>query len=217
MDEKNIIAKRVAKEINDGDLVNLGIGIPTLVSNYIEKSVDMQLQSENGLVGKFSSAGEGEENKDITNAGGGLLKIEEGCSFFDTATSFVIIRGGHVDVTVLGALQVDEKGNLSSHIIPGKMVSGMGGAMDLIAGSKKVIIATTHTAKGDKPKILKKCTLPLTAVGKVNFIATELAFIEVTDKGLLLREIAENTTVEEVVSKTEAELIVSQDLKTFSV
>ena len=215
MDEKNIIAKRVAKEIKDGDLVNLGIGIPTLVSNYIDSSTEILLQSENGLVGKFCSAEAGEEDKDITNAGGGFLKVEAGCSFIDSVTSFTIIRGGHVDVTILGALQVDESGNLASHIIPGKMVSGMGGAMDLIAGAKKVIVATTHNAKGDAPKILRNCTLPLTATKRVNFIVTELAFIEVTNEGLVLREISENTTVEEVIAKTEAHLTVASDLKTF--
>lgn len=216
MDIKEIIARRVAQEMNDGDVVNLGIGLPSLVSNYIQEGIDITLQSENGIL-KMGAAAEGKEDKDIVNAGANFVTVQEGGCFFDSATSFGIIRGGHVDVTVLGALEVDERGTLASHIIPGKMVPGMGGAMDLVVGAKKVIVATTHTAKGDKPKILKKCSLPPTAVGKVNLIITELAVIEVTPAGLLLKEIHNGTSVDEVKKFTDADLTVSDNLKIFGV
>lgn len=209
---KEIIAKRAAKELKDGDIVNLGIGLPTLLGNYLEEGVEITLQAENGILGMGSLCEPGQEDKDIVNAGMQYVNIEKGACFFDSATSFGIIRGGHVDVTVLGALEIDETGTLASHIIPGKMVPGMGGAMDLVVGAKKVIVVTTHTAKG-APKILKRVRLPITAVGKVNMIITELAVIEVTPQGLLLKEISADTTVEEVKSLTEAELIISADLK----
>ncbi len=209
------IAKRIAQEMSDGDLVNLGIGMPTMVANYISDDVKMILQSENGFVGLGSTPEEGNEDKDIINAGGQPVTFNKDAAFFDSATSFSIIRGGHLDATVLGALQVDQKGNLANWMIPGKLVPGMGGAMDLTVGAKEVIIATTHTTKKGGAKILKECTLPLTAAEEVNMIVTELAVIEVTDDGLLLKEIAEETTLEEVKEKTEAELIVSDDLKTF--
>lgn len=209
---KDIIAQRAAKELKDGDVVNLGIGLPTLVSNYIPNDINVILQSENGILGMGELSSPGTEDKDTINAGFQNVKILPGASFFDSATSFGIIRGGHVDVTILGALQVDETGTLASHIVPGKMIPGMGGAMDLVVGAKKVIIVTTHTAKGE-PKLLKKVTLPVTAVKKVDLVITELAVIEVTDKGFLLKEIAENTTVDEVKSFTAADLIVSGDLK----
>jgi len=209
---KDIIAQRAAKELKDGDVVNLGIGLPTLVSNYIPNDINVILQSENGILGMGELSSPGTEDKDTINAGFQNVKILPGASFFDSATSFGIIRGGHVDVTILGALQVDETGTLASHIVPGKMIPGMGGAMDLVVGAKKVIIVTTHTAKGE-PKLLKKVTLPVTAVKKVDLVITELAVIEVTDKGFLLKEIAENTTVDEVKSFTAADLIVSSDLK----
>lgn len=212
MNIKEKIAKRIARELKDGDVVNLGIGLPTLVANYIPEDVDITLQSENGFVGLGELANENNKDKDIVNAGGQYVTVKKGAAFFDSATSFGIIRGGHVDVTVLGALEVDEKGNLANHIIPGKLVPGMGGAMDLVNGAKKVIIAMTHTAKG-APKILKKCNLPLTAVGQVNLIVTEMGVMEVTSDGLVLREIAPDVTVDEVIELTEANLIIPDNLK----
>ena len=213
---KQIIAKRIGKELKDGQLVNLGIGLPTLVTNYIPEGVHVTLQSENGMVGMGATPAKGEENKDVVNAGGQFTTILPGGAYFDTAMSFALIRGGHVDMTVLGALEVDQEGNLANWIVPGKMVPGMGGAMDLVVGAKKVIIAMQHTAKGT-PKILKKCTLPLTAKGQVNLIVTELGVMEFTDKGLELIEINKDTTVEEVKSLTEAELIISKNLKIMDV
>ncbi|MBW9151499.1 3-oxoacid CoA-transferase subunit B [Clostridium estertheticum] len=207
---KQIIAKRIGKELKNGQLVNLGIGLPTLVTNYIPEGVHVTLQSENGMIGMGATPVEG--NKDAINAGGQFTSILPGGAFFDSAMSFTLIRGGHVDITVLGALEVDQEGNLANWIVPGKMVPGMGGAMDLVVGAKKVIIAMQHTAKGI-PKILKKCTLPLTAKAQVNLIVTELAVMEVTDNGLVLIEIHKDTTVEEVKSLTEAELIISENLK----
>lgn len=209
------ITKRIAQEFKDGDLVNLGIGMPTQVADFIPDEINVILQSENGFVGLGPTPEKGKEDKDITNAGGQPVTYKKNAAFFDSATSFAIIRGGHLDATVLGALQVDEKGNLANWMIPGKLVPGMGGAMDLTVGAREVIIATTHTTKKGKPKILKECSLPLTAAGEVDLIVTELAVIEVTDRGLVLKEISEATTVEEVKEKTEAELIISEELKTF--
>ncbi len=215
IDIKEKIAQRVAKELENGMVVNLGIGAPTLVANYIPEGMNIYLQSENGIIGMSDAPTEDNIDKDIVNAGGKNVTVTDYASFFDSSMSFTIIRGGHVDLTVLGALQVDEKGTLASHIIPGKMVSGMGGAMDLVTGSKKVILAMSHVAKGNSPKILPEITLPTTAVEKVNLIITELAVIEVTKDGLVLKEIAEETTVEEVVGLTAAKLIVSEDLGRF--
>jgi acetate CoA/acetoacetate CoA-transferase beta subunit len=215
-DAKNIIARRIARELHDGDVVNLGIGLPTLVANYLPEGVDITLQSENGVLGVDAAPEQGKEDPDMINAGGKHITIRKGASFFDSATSFLIIRGGHVDAAVLGALEVDEKGNLASHMVPGKMVSGMGGAMDLATGAKNIIIGMIHSNSG-KPKILKKLTLPITAVGVVKLIVTEMAVIEVTPKGLLLKEVAEGTTVEQVKATTEAELMISPNLGTFSV
>ncbi|WP_026477158.1 3-oxoacid CoA-transferase subunit B [Alkaliphilus transvaalensis] len=209
---KEIIAKRVAMELKHGQLVNLGIGLPTLVANYIPKDVYVTLQSENGMVGMGPTPEAGKEDRHITNAGGQYVTINNNGAFFDTAMSFSLIRGGHVDITVLGALEVDEKGNLSNWIIPGKLVPGMGGAMDLVTGAKKVIVAMQHTAKGDL-KIKKACQLPLTAKGQVDMIVTELAVMEVTEKGLLLKEIHKETTVDEVIKLTEADLIIDENLK----
>ena len=209
---KDIIAYRAAQEINDGDVVNLGIGLPTLVSNYLPKDVHIVLQSENGILGMGGLSAPGTENKDIVNAGNQFVNVLPGACYFDSATSFGIIRGGHVDVTILGALQVDETGTLASHIVPGKMVPGMGGAMDLVVGAKKVIIATTHTAKGE-PKLVKRISLPATAVNKVHMIITELAVIEVEERGFVLKEIAEGVTVEEIQNQTGAPLIISENLK----
>ncbi|MTI48457.1 3-oxoacid CoA-transferase subunit B [Sporosalibacterium faouarense] len=209
---KEIIAKRVALELRDGDVVNLGIGLPTMVANYISDDIDVIFQSENGFVGLGPAPKEGEEDKDLTNAGAQPVTIKAGGAFFDSSTSFAIIRGGHVDATVLGALQVDEKGNLANWMIPGKMVPGMGGAMDLVVGAKKVIIAMQHTAKG-KPKILNECTLPLTAAGQVDMIITEMAVMKVTKDGLLVTELGPEVSVEDVKAATEAELIISENLK----
>lgn len=215
-ERKAFIAKRVAKELHDGDVVNLGIGLPTMVANYVPEGMDVTFQSENGFVGLGPAPEEGKEDKDIVNAGGMPVTIKEGGVFFDSATSFGIIRGGHVDITVLGALQVDEKGNLANWMIPGKMVPGMGGAMDLVVGAKKVIVAMEHTVKGNA-KILKECNLPLTAAGEVDLIITEMGVMEVTDKGLVLTEINPEFTVEDVKNATEAELIVADDLKEMEV
>jgi 3-oxoacid CoA-transferase B subunit len=210
--EKERIAKRVAQELNDGDVVNLGIGLPTMVSNYIPEGVDITLQSENGLVNLGPKPEEGKEDWDLTNAGGQPVTIKEGGAYFDSATSFGIIRGGHVDATVLGSLQVDEEGNIANWIIPGKKVPGMGGAMDLLVGAKKVIIAMTHTAKG-KMKILKKCSLPFTAIKEVDMIITEMGVMEVTDEGIVLKELAPGVTIEDIQEVTEPQLIVSEHLK----
>lgn len=213
---KEVIAKRVAMELKDGDVVNLGIGLPTLVPNYLGKGVNVILQTENGLLGMGPAPEEGEEDPELTNAGGGFITALPGASSFDSATSFGIIRGGHVDVSILGALQVDEKGDLANWMIPGKKTPGMGGAMDLLVGAKKVILAMEHTAKGN-PKIMKKCTLPLTAAGQVDWIVTEMGVIEVTDEGLVLREIHPEFTLEQVQAATEAELIIAPDLKPMAI
>ena len=212
MDLKNIIAKRVAKELGNGDVVNLGIGIPTLVANHLPKDIEVVFQSENGLLGSGPAPETGKEDRDITNAGGHPITVAPGASYFDSADSFAIIRGGHVDVTVLGALQVDKEGNLASWMVPGRMVSGMGGAMDLVVGAKKVIIAMEHTAKGAH-KILEKCTFPLTAVKVVDMIVTEMGVIEVTKEGLLLTEIVRGKTVDEVQAATGAKLLISPELE----
>lgn len=211
---KEYIAKRVAKELKDGDVVNLGIGVPTLVSNYIPEGVEVTLHSENGFVGLGPAPEKGKEDKDLINAGIQPATILSGAAFFNSAFSFGLVRGGHIDVTVLGAFQVDEKGNLANWMVPGKLVTGMGGAMDLVVGAKKVIIAMTHTQKG-KHKIVKECTLPLTAVGQVDLIVTDMGVIEVTDKGLVLKEIAPEVTVEDVIEATGSNLIISDDLKNF--
>ncbi len=212
MGAKEIIAKRVAQEFKDGDVVNLGIGLPTLVPNYIDKDVEIILQSENGFTGIGPEPTEDMIDMDMVNAGGLPVTVVPGAAFFDSAMSFTIIRGGHLDATVLGALQVDEEGNLANWMIPGKLVPGMGGAMDLVGGAKKVIVAMTHTAKGDI-KIMKKCTLPLTAAKKVSKIVTEMGVIEVTDAGLVLVEYNPEYTIEEIQAVTEAKLTVSDQLK----
>ncbi len=209
---KPYIAKRVAKELHDGDVVNLGIGLPTLVPSYVDPGITITLQSENGFIGLTSADPDSPDAAYIVNAGGQPAGIEKDGMFFDSTTSFAIIRGGHVDATVLGSLQVDEKGNIAYWIIPGKMVPGMGGAMDLVVGAKKVIVAMEHTQKGEA-KILKECTLPLTAKGQVNLIVTEMAVMEVTPEGLVLTEYNPEFTVEQIQAATEATLIVSPDLK----
>ncbi len=209
---KPYIAKRVAKEIHDGDVVNLGIGLPTMVPDYVDPSIKITLQSENGFIGLAAADPEADGAAYIVNAGGQPAGIEKDGMFFDSTTSFSIIRGGHVDATVLGSLQVDEHGNIANWIIPGKMVPGMGGAMDLVVGARKVIVAMEHTQKG-AAKILKNCTLPLTAKGQVNLIVTEMAVIEVTPEGLVLTEYNPEFSVEDIQAATEATLIVSPDLK----
>ena len=209
---REVIAKRAAKELHDGDVVNLGIGIPTMIPNYLPEGVTVTLQSENGAMGMGPTPAAGEEDKNLINAGGGYITLMPGGSTFDSATSFAIIRGGHVNVSFLGALQVDENGDLANWIIPGKMAPGMGGAMDLVVGAKKVILTMEHTQKG-APKILKKCTLPLTASGQVNMIITELGVMEITPEGIVLTEIHPEFTVEDVQAATEATLIISPNLK----
>jgi len=211
-DIKEIIARRVAKELRDGDVVNLGIGLPTMVANYLPEGVEIILQSENGIMGMGPAPAKGDENVDIINAGAQYVTVKSGAMFFDSSTSFGIIRGGHVDATILGALEVDDKGNLSNWIVPGKMVPGMGGAMDLVVGAKKVIVAMQHTQKGEH-KILKKCTLPYTALGVVDMIITEMGVMEITDKGLVLTELHPDFKVEDVKAATGCDLLISPDLK----
>ncbi|MDD4068068.1 MAG: 3-oxoacid CoA-transferase subunit B, partial [Bacteroidales bacterium] len=201
-----------ALELKDGYIVNLGIGLPTLIPNYLKPDVKVLLQSENGIIGMGANPKEGEENKEIVNAGGSYTSIIDGGASFDSATSFAIIRGGHVDASILGAMQVDEKGNLANWMIPGKKVPGMGGAMDLVVGAKHVILAMEHTAKGSH-KILKECTLPLTAKEQVNLIITEMGVMEITPEGIVLKEIHPEFTVEQVQEATEATLIIADDLK----
>lgn len=204
---QNYIASRVAKELSDGDIVNLGIGLPTRVANFIPENIEVILQSENGFLGLGPTPTAENYDPSIINAGGQPVTILPGGCFFDSATSFGIIRGGHIDVSVLGALQVDEKGNIANYMIPGKMVPGMGGAMDLVTGAKKVIVAMEHTAKGAH-KILKECSLPLTAVNAVDLIITEMGVIKVTAEGLKLIEINPEYTVEDIKAATEASLII---------
>lgn len=205
---RDIIVQRIARFFKEGDVVNLGIGMPTLVANYIPAGSNIMLQSENGFIGLGSTPAAGQEEKDLVNAGGAPVTIVPGGACFDSAMSFAFIRGGHVAATVLGALEVDEKGNLANWMVPGKMVPGMGGAMDLVAGARLVIIAMEHTTKDGEPKILKKCSLPLTAANEVDYIVTELGVMEVTKEGIVLKELAPGITVEEIQAKTEANLII---------
>ena len=207
MDAQSIIARRVARELRDGMLVNLGIGIPTLVANYVQSNVKVFFQSENGLIGTGAVPEEGMQQRLLTDAGGRPVTALPGACTFDSAMSFGLIRGGHVDVTVLGGLQVDEQGHLANWMIPGKMVPGMGGAMDLVAGAKRVVVAMQHTAKG-KPKILKQCSLPLTSDRRVDVVVTEMAVISFADGHPTLLETAPGVTVDQVRAATEAELVV---------
>lgn len=212
-----LIGKRIAQELKDGDWCNLGIGLPTEVANHIPKGMNVFFQSENGMMGVGSAPVQGQEDPDLINAGGGFITAIPGACYFDSCTSFAIIRGGHLDLTVLGALQVDESGNLANWWIPGKMVPGMGGAMDLVTGSKKVVVAMEHCDKNGNSKLLKACNLPLTAQEKVDLIVTDMAVIKIENKKMHLLEIAEGLTLEDVIKATEAELILPEKIKYFTV
>ncbi|MGW9526695.1 3-oxoacid CoA-transferase subunit B [Paenibacillus terrae] len=218
MNNRELIARRIAQEFKSGEVVNLGVGMPTMVVDYIPENIHIMLQAENGILGVGPKATQGKERLDCIDSGGNYVTTKEGACFFDSSLSFSIIRGGHVDITVLGALEVDEKGNLASWMIPGKKVPGMGGAMDLVVGAKRVIVAMEHVNKNGAPKILKQCKLPLTAVNVVKTIVTEKAVIDVIPgRGLMLKEIAPGLSVEDVQMATEAELIVSPHLKAIAV
>jgi 3-oxoacid CoA-transferase subunit B len=216
-DKRELIARRVAQEMRDGFYVNLGIGIPTLIPNYLTPGIDVIMQSENGMLGVGPYPYEGEDDPDLVNAGKEPVTEIPGTCYFSSADSFAMIRGGHIDVSVLGALQVDEKGNLANWAVPGKMLKGMGGAMDLVAGTKRVIIAMEHATKEGEPKIVRKCALPLTGVGVVDLIVTEIAVIKVTPQGLELLEVASGETPASVQKLTEPVLRLSPHLKTISI
>jgi len=211
MDAKEVIARRVAQEVREGMLVNLGIGLPSMVANFVPDAMQVFFQAENGVIGLGQRPPDGMEDRDLTDAGGGFVTAVPGAASIDSAMSFGLIRGGHLDMTVLGGLQVDEKGHLANWMVPGRMVPGMGGAMDLVTGARRVIVAMVHAAKG-APKIVPECTLPLTATRRVSLIVTEMAVIEPTDEGLVLRERGPGVTVDDILAATSAALIVPDDV-----
>ncbi|WP_263367368.1 3-oxoacid CoA-transferase subunit B [Edaphobacter bradus] len=217
MNGKERIARRIARELKDGFYVNLGIGLPTMITAYLPAGIDVVFQSENGMLGVGPTPADDQADPDLVNAGKQVVSELPGCSYFGSHDSFAMIRGGHMDLSVLGAMQVDEKGNLANWMIPGKMVKGMGGAMDLVAGARRVIVAMEHQTKDGESRILKACTLPLTGTNVVHDIVTELAWIHVTPEGLVLTEVAEGMTPAEVQARTEAKLTVSPELRTMTV